>query len=228
MKIRARSLLAPILLVVFLLGSKTTYAATIPTPGPKLGIYLGIVNMTMMHRGSADTAAGSTEWYIDMVNTEGNIDIVLLSDHRYSIVVDIPVPIDSDSNVTVKDKDAECKGWSISGSGFGTAKGTFPPALVPGTTSTGPFVLPVMQFALSSFRARIKKIGNCPSETWGPSFREGIVAEFTAAFGTKWIFSVTHVGGASLSGTCDSEAWGKAEGQKLECSWRAYWVPSED
>jgi hypothetical protein len=230
MKIRARSLLVSVLPALFLLGSKTTYAA-VPTPTPNLkpGQYTGTVNLTTMHQFSVDESSASTETSIDMVNSMGNIDIMLSSNRSWSITLDIPVPITVKNNMTIKDKDSKCKGWSITGSGYGTAKGTalHAPALVSGTY-TGPFDISTMGFALSSLSARIKKNGECPSESWGPSLRGGVEADFIAIFESKWIFSVTHVGGASLSGTCDSEAWGKAEGQKLECSWRAYWVPSEE
>lgn len=229
MKIRARSLLVSVLPAVFLLGSKTTYAAApTPTPDLKPGLYIGIVNITTMHQYSVDVGSASTEWSIDMVNTEGNIDIELTNIGGWKVTLDIPIPITVNNNMTIKEKASKCKGWNITGSGYGTAKGTVSkaPALVP-RTYTGPFDISTMEFALSSLSARIKKNGECPSESWGPSLREGVEADFIAIFESNWRFNVTQAGRASLSGTCASDTWGKGKGQKLECSWRAFWIPSE-
>jgi hypothetical protein len=211
-------------------GSPAVAAAPAQTPTSDLkpGLYWGVITITTLHSYSLDTTGASVSWTFDMVESVGQFDLTLPADGSWKISVDIPVVIDLTSISKIKADYSQCKGWRITGSGYGTAKGdgSGPPGLVP-RTSTGPFSVTSLEFALSSMSARIRKDGECPSETWGSDARTAVDDDFTNIFSSRLTFTAARTGAASLSGTCQIELWGHAEGQILKCSWRAYWVPSE-
>jgi hypothetical protein len=226
MTIRARSFFLLILPAIFLLNPITTLAApATPTPDMKTGTYIGEITMTAIHEFSKTIPhGGSTSFSLNMNNTVGLINITIFGSRGWSIDVDIPAPFRVRTTMDVGDPDMKCQGYTIDGSGFGKAKGKN--AMLAGPLVLGDFYI-TMDYALSSMSANIQVRGECDSASWGPSLREGVLADFITIFHSDWTFSVTRVGGGSLSGTCSSKTWGKSEGQYLDCSWRAFRVPSE-
>jgi hypothetical protein len=224
MRIRRRAILL-LLPALYLFGPSAVVAAPSPSPDLHSGEYIGLVTMTALHSGSTTVTGASVSWSIDMVESVGTIDISVNPLGTYFISVDMPVPIDYQNTAKISDKASKCKGYTVTGSGYGRATGKGA-SLAP-HTATGAFTMARMGFALSSMSARIKKNGECPSQTWGSEARTAIDADFTAIFGSQWTFTVVSPGPASLAGTCESATFGKAKGQVLSCGWRAYRITSK-
>ncbi len=224
MKIRIRTILLLTLPAVFLLGARTTYALA-PTPTLQLnpGNYYGTISLTTMHQASVGGGGLNRTWSIDMINTTGNIDIAVSPNGWWSMVVDIPLPIDARDNVTIDVEGSECRGWNLSGSGFGTAKAAV--ALHVAPTSAGYFEINSIEFALSSFSARIRQNGKCDAAAEAPKMEDAVRKDFNNVFASKWFFNIDRASMGSLSGTCKSETFGMYEGEQLTCSWRAYYLP---
>jgi hypothetical protein len=224
MRSHRRALLLSLLPALILSGLPAAARAA-PTPSPLApGRYSGTVNMTIMHNGSAGGGGISTEWTIDMVGSAGNINMNVLPLGTVVAIVDMPVPIDHHNSAKISDKASKCKGWTVTSSGFGRAQGSGGSRL--GQQETSVFYFETMDFALSSFSPRIRKNGECPSDTWGPEARKAVDTDFEVIFGSEWTFTITPES-ASLAGTCKSAAFGTLKGQKLLCDWRAYRVRSE-
>jgi hypothetical protein len=230
MTLRARSFFLLILPAIFLLGSRTSYVIVptvfVPTPiyDLKPGTYYGTINLSILDQISISNVGGSRDEVVQVIDTTGNIDIIIPADRRWSINVDIPIPITTQDQVTSKEEGAKCKGWTVNGSGYGTAKGKNTISTPP--LGIGSFWINPIEFTLSSMSARIKKDGECDSETWGPSLRKGVKELFGVIFNSNWNFTITHVGSGSLAGTCDSQSYGKFKGQTLVCCWRVYSLPA--
>jgi hypothetical protein len=225
MTIRTQSFFLLILPAMFLLGSRpTNVIEPTPTLNLKPGTYYGTINLSIMDQISINNEGVSRDEMVQVIDTTGNIDIIIPADRRWSIAVDIPIPITTQDQLTSKEEGAKCKGWTVNGSGYGTAKGK-------NTTSTPPltigsFWINPMEFTLSSMSARIKKDGECDSKTWEPSLREGVTKLFEVIFVSNWDFQITYISSGSLAGTCDSQFYGMVKGQTLVCSWRAYSLPA--
>jgi hypothetical protein len=224
MKSRRRAFLLFLLPALCLLGPVTVTAAPSPSPDLHSGEYVGTVTMTAMHSGSTTVTGASVEWSIDMVGSVGQIDIGILPLGSWAIVVDMPVPIDYHQSASISDKASKCKGYTINGSAYGRAMGSSHQV---GDTPAGEFTLDRLDWALSSMSARIKKNGECPSETWGSDARTAVNANFAAIFGSPWTFTVVSATNGSLAGMCSTAVFGYAKGQILTCGWRAYWIPSK-
>jgi hypothetical protein len=226
MRIPARAVFLLLIPTVLLLKPNITTAAA-PTPSAERipGVYIGWINMTIMHQFSASAGPSSTSFNIDMINSTGSLEIQLLSDNSNYIHVELPVPIDFRTSVDSGDEKAECRGWTITGSAHGKAAGT---AINAPLLPLGSYTLSVMTFGLGSLSGQYSPNGKCPSWDWKASSREGLSADFINIFGDGgWSFTASKAGYTGMSGRCENFIWGKSKGQRLECSWRVFRVSNQ-